>query len=61
MFVRPAAQSNAIELFIRQKGPAAMNSTPFVRQYGILNNKWGVKLCQERKGIKNTRQNSKSR
>ena len=37
-----------------------MNSTPFVRQYGILNNKWGVKLCQERKGIKNTRQNSEA-
>ena len=23
-----------------------MNSTPFVRQYGILNNKWGDLLCQ---------------
>ena len=24
-----------------------MNSTPFVRQYGILNNKWGALLCQK--------------
>ena len=23
-----------------------MNCTPFVRQYGILSNKWGVFLCQ---------------
>ena len=30
-----------------------LNSTPFVRQYGILNNKWGVLLCQ--KGIPNKR------
>ena len=44
-----------------RRGNSGLNSTPFVRQYGILNNKWGVKLCQERKGIKNTRQNSKSR
>ena len=24
-----------------------MNCTPFVRQYGILSNKWGVFLCQK--------------
>ena len=24
-----------------------MNSTPFVRQYDILFNKWGVLLCQK--------------
>ena len=24
-----------------------MNSTPFVRQYDILNNKWGALLCQK--------------
>ena len=23
-----------------------VNCTPFVRQYGILSNKWGVLLCQ---------------
>ena len=26
---------------------AIVNSTPFVRQYGILNNKWGALLCQK--------------
>ena len=30
-----------------------MNCTPFVRQYDILNNKWGALLC--RKGIPNKR------
>ena len=24
-----------------------LNCTPFVRQYGILSNKWGVFLCQK--------------
>ena len=24
-----------------------MNCTPFVRQYGILDNKWGDLLCQK--------------
>ena len=27
--------------------PAEVNSTPFVRQYDILSNKWGVLLCQK--------------
>ena len=28
-----------------------MNCIPFVRQYGILDNKWGVLLCQIDKGM----------
>ena len=38
-----------------------MNSTPFVRQYGILNNKWGDLLCQKGYQIKGIRQNSRSK
>ena len=30
-----------------------MNCTPFVRQYDILSNKWGVLLCQS--GVPNKR------
>ena len=34
-----------------------MNSTPFVRQYGILNNKWGALLCQKEYQTNATRRN----
>ena len=37
-----------------------LNSTPFVRQYGILSNKWGVLLCQKEYQTNDIRQNSKS-
>ena len=44
-----------------EKPPKAiMNSTPFVRQYGILSNKWGVLLCQKEYQTNDIRQNSKS-
>ena len=36
-----------------------MKSTPFVRQYDILNNKWGDLLCQEESEIRDIHQNSK--
>ena len=39
---------------------AFVNSTPFVRQYGILSNKWGVLLCQKEYQTNDIRQNSKS-
>ena len=35
-----------------------MNCTPFVRQYGILDNKWGDLLCQKEYQTRDTRQNS---
>ena len=38
----------------------AMNCTPFVRQYDILSNKWGVLLCQKEYQTSDIRQNSKS-
>ena len=36
-----------------------MNCTPFVRQYDILSNKWGVLLCQKEYQTSDIRQNSK--
>ena len=41
---------------ILSDGGAGMNYTPFVRQYGILDNKWGALLCQKEYQINNTRQ-----
>ena len=37
-----------------------MNCTPFVRQYGILSNKWGVFLCQKEYQTNDIRRNSKN-
>ena len=34
-----------------------MNCTPFVRQYGILDNKWGALLCRKEYRTRDTRQN----
>ena len=39
---------------------AKMNCTPFVRQYDILSNKWGVLLCQKEYQTSDIRQNSKN-
>ena len=38
----------------------ALNCTPFVRQYGILSNKWGVLLCQREYRTNDTQRNSRS-
>ena len=37
-----------------------LNCTPFVRQYGILSNKWGVLLCQKEYQTNDIRRNSKN-
>ena len=37
-----------------------LNCTPFVRQYDILSNKWGVLLCQKEYQTNDIRQNSKN-
>ena len=34
-----------------------MNCTPFVRQYDILDNKWGALLCQKEYQTSDTHQN----
>ena len=43
---------------IKQEG--SLNCTPFVRQYGILSNKWGVFLCQKEYQTNDIRRNSKN-
>ena len=40
-----------------KKRGAKMNCTPFVRQYDILDNKWGASLCQKEYQTNDTRQN----
>ena len=37
-----------------------VNCTPFVRQYDILSNKWGVLLCQKEYRTNDIRRNSRS-
>ena len=43
------------------RNPAAsnLNSTPFVRQYDILSNKWGVLLCQKEYQTNDIRRSSR--
>ena len=38
---------------------ALLNCTPFVRQYGILSNKWGVLLCQKEYQTNDIRRSSR--
>ena len=45
---------------ILKKRPPGMNCTPFVRQYVILNNKWGALLCQKEYRTRDILQNSKN-
>ena len=45
-----------IGLFI---GGEVLNCTPFVRQYDILFNKWGVLLCQKEYQTNDIRRNSR--
>ena len=40
-------------------GRRKLNCTPFVRQYVILNNKWGALLCQKEYRTRDILQNSK--
>ena len=39
--------------------PAEVNSTPFIRQYDILSNKWGVLLCQKEYQTNDIRRSSR--
>ena len=41
----------------KRKGRALLNCTPCVRQYDILDNKWGASLCQKEYQTNDTRQN----
>ena len=52
--------NRAIQFEFSEKQAAKMNCTPFVRQYGILSNKWGVLLCQKEYQTNDIRRNSKN-
>ena len=45
---------------IENKRTLPLNCTPFVRQYDILSNKWGVLLCQREYQTNDIRRNSKN-
>ena len=45
---------------LKKNLPLLLNCTPFVRQYDILSNKWGVLLCQKEYQTSDIRQNSKN-
>ena len=57
---------NCLDGVVRQKKgidkttTSDLNCTPFVRQYGILSNKWGVLLCQKEYQTNDIRRNSKN-
>ena len=56
---------NCLDGVVRQKKgidktTPNLNCTPFVRQYDILSNKWGVLLCQKEYQTSDIRQNSKN-
>ena len=44
----------------KKQTAAGLNCTPFVRQYDILSNKWGVLLCQKEYQTNDIRRNSKN-
>ena len=60
--VKAYLKQNGIEVdaVMKEKPPAVVNCTPFVRQYGILSNKWGVLLCQREYRTNDTQRNSRS-
>ena len=49
-----------LRVTIKKRSRVSMNCTPFVRQYGILSNKWGVLLCQKEYQTNDIRRNSKN-
>ena len=56
-------QDGAIEVGFKvthKDAISSLNCTPFVRQYGILSNKWGVLLCQKEYQTNDIRRNSRS-
>ena len=47
------------DMHIIIKTRTSVNCTPFVRQYDILSNKWGVLLCQKEYQTNDIRQSSR--
>ena len=44
---------------LQKTATETLNSTPFVRQYDILSNRWGDLLCQEENQTNDIRRNSR--
>ena len=57
-FIEAFPKETRIEL--QKAAGLSLNCTPFVRQYGILSNKWGVFLCQKEYQTNDIRRNSKN-
>ena len=56
----PAARFANLLLKIEKRPTSPeLNSTPFVRQYDILSNRWGDLLCQEENRTNDIRRNSR--
>jgi len=55
---RPPSRNMRLSI-VRRPVDFFLNCTPFVRQYDILCNKWGVKLCQKGYQTRGIRQNSR--
>ena len=55
LFIRYEDQYNQIDT----NGQLTLNCTPFVRQYDILSNKWGVLLCQKEYQTNDIRRSSR--
>ena len=56
-FLVPDAEFS--QCFLKERQRFVLNCTPFVRQYDILSNKWGVILCQKEFQTNGIQQNSK--
>ena len=55
-----SAVKKAVSDLKKDKSPEELlNCTPFVRQYDILSNKWGVLLCQKEYQTNDIRQSSR--
>ena len=48
-----------VSVDLTEAGALYVNCTPFVRQYGILSNKWGVLLCQKEYQTNDIRRSSR--
>ena len=59
IFLCAYAQKATIGMREYLVGTEVLNSTPFVRQYDILFNKWGVLLCQKEYQTNDIRRNSR--
>ena len=58
-FIRTLVENLSVNYDVYDTREPSLNSTPFVRQYDILFNKWGVLLCQKEYQTNDIRRNSR--